>query len=434
MSKRKIGILGAGESGVGAAVLANKNGYEVWVSDYGLIPNHYKIELQNLKVDFEESKHSVDILSSCDLVVKSPGIANETRIVQTLLANGTRVISEVEFAFQHCSSDIIAITGSNGKTTTTKLVHHILHTCGVDVGLGGNIGSSFSREIAQNEPEMFVLEASSFQLENIEAFKPKIAILLNITPDHLDRYQGSMVHYGAAKFNVIRNQDENDIFVYNQDDDEIRHVLMEKEIAALMVPVKMPESALTVKWDWESFSLAQSELAGRHNAFNATCAVAVALLVGCNPEEIQLALDTFEMETHRMEVVTTISDVEYINDSKATNVESVFFALEAMSKPIIWIVGGQDKGNDYEKLNELVKNKIKHMICMGVDNAKLFNHFQGLDKPMDSMSDIDAVVRRASEVADSGDVVLLSPACASFDLFKNYKERGELFKKAVLKL
>ncbi|MEM8906479.1 MAG: UDP-N-acetylmuramoyl-L-alanine--D-glutamate ligase [Bacteroidota bacterium] len=431
----KIAILGGGESGVGAALLANKEGYDVWLSDRGTIAPQYRTELIQSGILYEENKHTEEKIFDANLVVKSPGIPDQIALIQKIIEQGIPVISEIEFASRHTHSVIIGITGSNGKTTTTKLTYHLLHTAGLDVGIGGNVGYSFARLVATTPREYYVLELSSFQLDGIVDFRPNIALLLNITPDHLDRYDYDFSKYVYAKFRIIQNQRSNDLFIYNGSDPNIRSHL---EAQAAVAETQTIEQALTAdQWlhlDEQTFDLTQCSLKGPHNVFNAKCAIRVAQRLGIHPSSIQQGLNTFVNVAHRLEWVAEIEGVEYINDSKATNVDAVYYALLAMEKKIVLIFGGQDKGNDYSKITELVRQKVKAIVCLGLDNRKIVEAFRSIVDIIEETQDTHVAVQKASAHTQPGDVVLLSPACASFDLFKNYAARGDHFKAAVLDL
>ncbi len=437
---QKTIILGAAESGLGAALLARQLGHEVFVSDYGKIKAAYKAELEENDLPYEEGGHSEAKILAADEVVKSPGIPDTAPIILALREKGVPVISEIEFAARHTTAKIIAITGSNGKTTTTNLTHHLLHSGGLKAVKAGNVGKSFARSIFEKEEaDFYVLELSSFQLDGIVKFRPHTAILLNITPDHLDRYDYEMRNYARSKFRIAMNQTPADLLILNYDlgvnnaelgieDEEL------DRLEARRVYVKMNFAAtdeITVAD--HTFDLSQTDLRGPHNRFNSECAVRVALHSGLSPEVIQAGLETFKNDPHRLEYVATIDGIDYINDSKATNVDSTFYALQAMQKPVVLIAGGTDKGNDYTPLTTLAEEKIKALICLGIDNEKLLEFFSPLVKIIEETQSAEEAVARAKIYAEAGDVVLLSPACASFDLFRNYKERGELFKKAVLR-
>ncbi len=434
MQQKNLVILGAGESGAGAALLAKKTGHRVFVSDSGAIKEPYKAQLEQNEIPYEEFKHTNKLIFKADEIIKSPGIP-DTPLIQQIRQKGIPLISEIEFAGRHTKAEIIAITGSNGKTTTTTLTYHLLHTAGLDVGIGGNVGHSFARLVATKLTNTYVLELSSFQLDGIRSFRPDVAILLNIIPDHLDRYDYELEKYIQAKFRIIKNQTEMDYFIYNADDQNIANYLKDRELAPRQLPIAFPESASKLLRIGEHpFELTNETLQAPHNLFNASCAIQAALHMGASAEDIQRGLDTYKSVPHRLESVATVKGVRYINDSKATNVDSVYYALLAMNQPVIWLVGGTDKGNNYEPLMELVNEKVKAIVCLGLDNQKLINNFGGLDIPLLESRSAEEAVLKASQLARRGDIVLLSPACASFDLFDNYEDRGNQFKAAVLKL
>ena len=447
--KKQIVILGSGESGVGAAILARHLGYDVFVSDKSPIQENYKAELQQHGIAYEENQHSLLRILTTDEVIKSPGIPEKTDVMRAVRKNKINVIGEIEFAYRHAGDcRIVAITGSNGKTTTTELIYHLLRHAGLNVRKGGNVGNSFARMVAEdldrkagtNAERIFVLEVSSFQLDDIQAFKPKIAILLNITPDHLDRYDDLMDNYVRAKFRVTMNQKRGDIFIYNGFDPVVasgQTTLSRQTTGSQPNQVAIRKGFVKdgqLRIGQHRFDLQKTALRGPHNAFNAACAVRTALLLGVKPDNIQEGLNSFQTPPHRLEKVAEVHGVTYINDSKATNVDSLFYALQAMDAPTVWIVGGQDKGNDYTPLLPWVEQKVKGIVCMGLDNAKIITAFQKLKKPTVETRSAEEAVRKATELAAPGDTVLLSPACASFDLFKNYEDRGEQFKQAVKNL
>ena len=440
----RIVILGAGESGIGAALLAKKEGWDVFVSDGGMIKAAYKNELASAKIDFEEGKHSDDRILSAALIVKSPGIAEKNEMVKKIRQKGIELISEIEFAFRYKGeSKIVRITGSNGKTTTTALTYHICKNGGADCALVGNIGYSFARQVATDPKPLYIVEISSFQLDDTKMFCPDIAVLTNITEDHLDRYEYKFENYINSKFRIIENQGQDDFFIYN-DDDEITKKYLNKFLNNTNpLPISMnhelPEGAYIVseemhlKWKNEDMEMSIEDFAikGKHNQYNTMAAGISSAVLGIRKEKIRDAIQTFEGLEHRMFKVATVRGVEFINDSKATNVNSTWYALESMTKPVILILGGVDKGNDYSFIKELVKEKVKGIVCLGVDNTKIHEAL-GKDVPfmVNAQSAKDAV-EAAFHFADKGDVVLLSPACASFDLFKNYEDRGNQFIKAV---
>ena len=431
----KIAILGAGESGVGAALLAAKVGAEVWVSDKGKIADHYKDELTKHGLPYEEGQHTWEKIAQANLVVKSPGIPDKVALIQALVAKGIPVISEIEWASRYTSSPIIGITGSNGKTTTTTLLNHLLITAGREVGMAGNVGKSFARQLVEAPKSLYVLELSSFQLDGINTFKPQLALLLNITADHLDRYGYQLENYIRSKFRISLNQAKGDQFLFFQEDPNTMAFLslVPQEVEQKGISKTMIQSK-KVMAGGATFDLSQTQLRGAHNALNALFAIHAAQYLGLSGTAIQEGLESFESVPHRLESVATIADVEYINDSKATNVDAVFYALQAMEKPIIWVVGGVDKGNDYEPLLPLVGDKVKAIVCLGKDNQKIKDAFGDFGIPIKETKAAAKAVQVSRDLAAPGDVVLLSPACASFDLFKNYLDRGDQFREAVLKM
>ncbi len=431
----QIVILGAGESGVGAALLAKAKGLTVWVSDAGQIKPQYEKTLIEANIPYEQGKHSEALILKSETIVKSPGIPDKAPLIQSLVNQGTPVISEIEFAARYTDKKIIAITGSNGKTTTTLLTHHLLQTAGINVGLGGNVGHSFAALVAQNEqPDWYVLELSSFQLDGIDSFKADVAILLNITPDHLDRYDYKFENYAASKFRITENQTESDVFIFNQDDETIQHFLSETGTDVQLTGIAPLDDKDTIRMNSLDFNMENCSLKGPHNQFNASCAINAALEAGVSPEDIQKGLDSFENAPHRLEKIAEIEGVEYINDSKATNVDAVYFALKAQEKPVVWIVGGTDKGNDYSTIIPLVEDHVKAIVCLGEDNTKILETFSPIIKVLEEADNAIHAVQIASIYAENGDVVLLSPACASFDRFKNYMDRGDQFRDAVLEM
>lgn len=441
----RIVILGAGESGTGAALLGKAKGYDVFVSDQNLIREDYKKELLNAGILLEEGGHTEEKILSAGEIVKSPGIPDTAPVVQRALTKGIPVISELEFAFRHIDAKIIAITGSNGKTTTTLLTYHLLRESGLNAGLAGNVGASFARMAVEDPFDFYVVEVSSFQLDGMFEFKADAAILLNITPDHLDRYGYNFQNYTDSKFRIIQNMKAGDRFIYFDGDAVIKTELEKREIEAGLVPVSLEpsnnceayyESGKLVfkgKTDW-SLDVAESPLRGKHNYVNMMAAVQAALFAGATPEKIRQAVKTFKNAEHRMEPAAEINGVQFINDSKATNVDAVFYALESFAEPVIWIAGGTDKGNEYDPLIPLVSKKVKALVCLGKDNTKLTTVFKDRVGKITETRDIQTAVERAYDFASQGDVVLLSPACASFDLFNNYIDRGNRFKAAALAL
>ena len=431
----KVAILGAGESGVGAALLAAQHGVEVWVSDKGKIADAFKKELEQNHLPYEEGEHTWEKIAQADLVIKSPGIPDKVPLIQQLLTEGIPVISEIEWASRYTTSSIIGITGSNGKTTTTTLLYHILAQAGKDVAMAGNVGKSFARQLTESQKELYVLELSSFQLDGIEDFKPWVALLLNITPDHLDRYDYQMENYIRSKFRITKNQGAEDQFIYFGDDPNIssHSALIPKSVQEVVIEQEMIQGKAIVA-NGESFDLSKTRLRGKHNALNALFAVHAAQACGLSSDEIQVGLEGFHPVEHRLESVATIEGVEYINDSKATNVDAVFYALQAMEKPIVWIVGGVAKGNEYDPLMSFVKEKVKAIVCLGLDNKKIIEKFGSLSIPIREADSAAKAVQESRQLSKTGDVVLLSPACASFDLFKNYLDRGDQFREAVIEM
>ncbi|MEY2586688.1 MAG: UDP-N-acetylmuramoyl-L-alanine--D-glutamate ligase [Bacteroidota bacterium] len=445
MSKRIV-ILGAGESGVGTALLCKQQGYDVFVSDGGKLKAHYQKELLDNQIEFEYDGHTPAKILNADEVMKSPGISHAADIVKQITKQGIPIISEIELAYRHKGeSKIIGITGSNGKTTTTSLIYAICRKGGIDCALVGNIGNSIARQIALDPKPLYVVEISSFQLDDIISFRPDVAVLTNITEDHLDRYDYDFNKYIKAKFNIAKNQTELDFFIYNADDPVTTQHLHNYPFHSKPLPISMQkelpkgafinESKMTVKHgDSFSMSIFDFALKGKHNQYNTMAAAVAGSVVGIRKDKIRDAVASFESLEHRMEKVATVRGIDFINDSKATNVNSTWFALESMEKPVTLILGGVDKGNDYELIKEMVSEKVKAIICMGVDNSKIHAAFEGIvEKIVDTKSAQEAV-QRAYEISKKGDVVLLSPACASFDLFKNYEDRGQQFKKAVKEL
>ena len=444
---KKLVVLGAGESGVGAALLAKQQGRDVFVSDSGLIAEPFRTELDRAEIPWEEGKHSPDIIFSADVVVKSPGIPDTIPMIKQLHALRIPVISEIEFAAPYTNSKTICITGSNGKTTTTMLIHHLLKLSGVKVEMAGNVGTSFARQIAEGKtPEWFIIELSSFQLDGMYNFKADIAVLLNITPDHLDRYDYQMQKYIDSKFRIIQNQSENDVFVYCQDDEVIVNELRHRTLKAEMVPFTQSNilkqgaystaDEMIINYNDETMSILSQELSlqGKHNLYNSMAAGIVAKVLKIRKKLIRESLSGFMGVAHRLEKVVSVRGIEFVNDSKATNINSAWYALECMTKPVVWIAGGVDKGNDYNELTDLVAAKVKALICLGVDNSKLKEAFGKIIPVVKEVKSMEEAVSSAYESGDKNDVVLLSPACASFDLFDNYEQRGEMFKACVRNL
>ncbi len=440
---QKIVILGGGESGYGSAVLAQKKGFDVLLSDGGKLKGDYKAKIEAHGIDYEEGGHTLDKVLSASLIIKSPGVPEKADVVQAALSRGIRIISEIEFAARYTSARKICITGSNGKTTTTTLIYEIMRRAGMRVAVAGNIGQSFALAIAEAEEDYdwYVIELSSFQLDGLSDFKADIALLLNITPDHLDRYDYQMQKYVASKLRIIRNQTFSDTFIYNADDAESLKILPSTKVEANPIPFSA-RGAVGGAWSdgevmhYEDKVMPISEMAisGLHNVANALAAIAACSRAGVPFENIASTLRDFSGVEHRMERVCEKDGVEYINDSKATNTDSVWYALQSMTRPTIWIVGGTDKGNDYESLIPLVRDKVKAIVCLGVDNAKLLSAFTDVAPVIFDTHSLSDALSAARGVAQLGDTVLLSPACASFDLFLNYEQRGALFKEAVLSL
>jgi UDP-N-acetylmuramoylalanine--D-glutamate ligase len=442
----KLVILGGGESGVGSAVLAKVEGYEVFLSDSGSIKENYRQELKDFGIEFEEGGHSESRILAADEVMKSPGIPHKNEMVKKLIGKGIPLISEMELAYRHRrNGKIIGITGSNGKTTTTALTYHICKEGGADCALVGNIGNSIARQVAMNPKRIYVAEISSFQLDDIERFRPDVAVLTNITEDHLDRYDYRFENYIRSKFNIMKNQNASDYFIYNEDDpvtiENLSHYPLHSNPLPLTMNRELPKGAfirnnmMTVQTtDPLTMSIYDFALKGKHNQYNTMAACVAASTIGIRKEKIREAVKTFGSMEHRMEPVGLVRGVEFINDSKATNVNSTWFALESMTKPVILILGGVDKGNDYSLLFELIKEKVKAIVCLGVDNTKLHKAFGHEVEIMVNTSSAEEAVKAAYHMSSKGDVVILSPACASFDLFANYEDRGKQFKDAVKEL
>lgn len=446
-TKENIVVFGGGESGTGAAVLAKQKGFNVFLTDKGKIKDKYKRVLKHFEIDFEEQKHSLPKINSADEIILSPGIPREINLIRNLIDKGVPVISEIEFAWRFTDAKIIAITGSNGKTTTTLLTHHILKNAGLNVGLGGNVGLSFAMQVAQHNYDYYVLEISSFQLDSMFDFKADISILLNITPDHLNRYENIFENYAESKFRISRNQTKNDAFIYNADDKTISKMIEKQDIKSKLIPF----SLIDMNYEEGAFlkgniininsnkyqikmTLEQLALQGRHNTYNSMAAGVTAKLLDIRNETVKQSLSDFQNIAHRLEYVSSVHGITFINDSKATNVNSTWYALEHYDKKIIWIAGGVDKGNEYEQIKLLVKQKVKAIVCLGLDNSKIHSEFGDcVDLIVDTESAEEAVVN-AYQLAKKGEIVLLSPACASFDLFDSFEDRGDQFKEAVNKL
>ncbi len=443
---KRLVVLGAAESGVGTAILGKKEGYEVFVSDKGIITDQYKEVLRNFEIEWEEQQHTESKILNAHVVMKSPGIPDKVALVQSLLKEEIPVVSEIEFAAAYTSAKIIGVTGSNGKTTTTMLTHYVLKKGGLDVNVAGNIGDSFAKQVAQNDSEHYVLELSSFQLDGIKGFAPHIAILTNITPDHLDRYEYKFENYIASKFRIAMNQKEHDYFIYDADDEVITEYLKEHPIRSKLLPFSLTkkvengayleENNIKITIDNNTLIMPTKNLAlkGNHNVKNAMAAATVSQLLKIRKTTIRECLENFHGVEHRLESVLKINNVQYINDSKATNVNAAYYALDAMKSATVWIVGGVDKGNNYTELYSLVNEKVKAIICLGVDNSKIINAFGNCVDNIVETQSMKEAVKMAYKIAERNENVLLSPACASFDLFKNYEERGRQFKEAVREL
>lgn len=444
--EQRLVILGGGESGVGTAILGKKKGYDVFVSDFGKIKNNYKEVLGLHGIKWEEEKHTEELILNADVVMKSPGIPDKSPIVKKLLEKGIKVISEIEFAIQYTKAITVGITGSNGKTTTTMLTYHLLKQGGINVGLAGNIGKSFAWQVADDKHDVYVLELSSFQLDGIIDYKPHIAIITNISPDHLDRYDYDYGKYIAAKFRITENQTEEDYLIYDADDEAITNWLKMNKTKAQLLPFSMTktfengafekDNTINININNEEFVMPTDKLSleGKHNVKNAMAATTVAQILRIRKATIRESLSDFQGVEHRLEKVLKIQNVQYINDSKATNVNAAFYALDSMNTPTIWIVGGVDKGNDYSELMSLVREKVKAIICLGIDNKKIIDAFGDVVDEMIEAQNMNDAVKMAQRMAEKGDTVLLSPACASFDLFENYEDRGRQFKQAVQNL
>ena len=443
----RIVVLGGAESGVGAAVLAKVKGFDVFLSDNGTIKEEYIKTLRDWNIDFEQGGHSENLILNADEVVKSPGIPSTAAIVRKLADQGTHIVSEIEFASRFDSAKKICITGSNGKTTTTSLIHYLLTEAGPNVGLGGNIGKSYAMQVATEKHDYYVLEISSFQLDDTYEFRPDIAIITNITPDHLDRYDHKMENYVKAKFKITRNLRPEDCFIFDSDDKITIEHLSKIVLQAKMLPFTqerknleqgawLEDDKFVVRYEDNDTDVYLKELAlgGKHNIYNSMAAALAAKATGIKDEVIRNSLKSFSPIEHRLEPVLSVADVMYINDSKATNVDSAWYALESQTRPVVWIVGGKDKGNDYSILEDLVREKVKGIVCMGLDNSKIHAAFDSITSNIVDTASADEAVKAASRMAEAGDVVLLSPCCASFDLFENYEDRGRKFKEAVRRL
>lgn len=437
-------VLGGGESGVGAAVLGKDKGFKVLVSDTGEILEKYRKILDDEHIEYEEGGHRVDLILTADLVVKSPGIPPTAPLVKKLAEQGTPILSEIEFAGRYTDAKMVCITGSNGKTTTTLLTYHILKDAGLNVGLAGNVGKSLALQVAREKHDVYVLELSSFQLENMYDFKADVAVITNITPDHLDRYDYKMENYVAAKFRILQNQTEEDYFIYWQDDPVVTAQIAGMQLEAMQLPFSEMRQEGTAAWvddnniihfhtPMDVFEIPRDRLSlpGLHNLYNSMAAGLSASLMNVPEDRIVKSLADFEAVEHRLEYVDTVDGVKYINDSKATNVNSTWYALESMTQPTVLILGGKDKGNDYTEIQDLVKEKVKAIVCMGKDNEKLMKFFGGMVPEIADTHSLEDAMAACRRFAKEGDAVLLSPCCASFDLFTSYENRGELFKEAV---
>lgn len=438
----RIVILGAGESGAGAAVLAKKEGFDVFVSDMSMIKDKYKKMLDDHNIEWEEGKHTEEKILNADEIIKSPGIPNEAPMIKKIIAKGIHIISEIEFAGRYTDSKMICITGSNGKTTTTSLIYHIFMEAGYDAGLAGNIGNSLALQVAEDPHEYYIIELSSFQLDNMYDFRANIAILLNITPDHLDRYDNCMQNYVDAKMRIIQNQTPQDAFIYWHDDPVINRELAKYDIKAVQYPFSELKEKGSIgyieKGEYEiecptPFNMEQESLSltGKHNIYNSLAAGIASNISGIKKDVIRQSLSDFPGVEHRLEKVAKVGGVQYVNDSKATNVDACWYALESMKTKVVLILGGKDKGNDYNEIKDLVKEKCSALVYLGADNAKLHAFFDGLGIPVRDTHSMPDCVKACYELAKPGETVLLSPCCASFDLFKNMEDRGEQFKSLV---
>ncbi|HBH23371.1 MAG TPA: UDP-N-acetylmuramoyl-L-alanine--D-glutamate ligase [Cytophagales bacterium] len=440
MKKERIVILGGGESGTGSAVLAVQKDYDVFLSDRGAIKPEYREILNKHQIEFEENQHTVYKILQADLVVKSPGIPDDVPLILQLKDRSIPVISEIEFAARYTNARLVAITGTNGKTTTTLLTYHILKSAGLNVGLAGNVGKSFALQVAESDHELFVLEVSSFQLDGVYETRFDVGVLLNIAPDHLDRYQNDMQNYIASKFRLVQNMDQASTFIFNADSGPVAEKMKTLQLSANKISVSLHNKSGVYVQNHAMYITAEVKvnldelpLQGRHNWINMICAAEAAMAAGLMAGDVARGLKTFTNAPHRMEKIAEIGGVSFVNDSKATNVDAVYYALESYDQPVIWIAGGKDKGNDYSALHNLVESKVKAIVALGADNSKIEKAFKGLAEVF-STDNVEKAIDQAYQIAESGEVVLLSPACASFDLFENYEDRGDQFKAAVLKL
>ncbi|HNW49934.1 MAG TPA: UDP-N-acetylmuramoyl-L-alanine--D-glutamate ligase [Prolixibacteraceae bacterium] len=445
--KDRLVILGAGESGVGAAILGVKQGFEVFVSDSGTIKEDFRNEMLSRKIDFEEGHHTEELILNANLIIKSPGIPDKAPVIKHLVENSIPIISEIEFASRYSTSKMICITGSNGKTTTTTLVYEIFKRAGLNVGLAGNIGFSLARQVAECYFDYYVIELSSFQLDGMYQFKADVAVLMNITPDHLDRYNYQMQNYVNSKFRITQNQGKDEVFVFFADDPVTCKELESRTLQSQMMPFTLGENTtgngawvsnekIIVAYNEKKFEMSIHDLAlqGKHNTCNSMAAAIVGMVSDIKSDFIRECLSDFQGVEHRLERCLTVHEIEFINDSKATNINSAWYALESMTRPVVWIVGGVDKGNDYSELESLVKSKVKSIVCLGKDNTKIIEAYSSIVPQIVETQSMDHAVKSAYFLAEPGDVVLLSPACASFDLFNNYEDRGKQFKEAVRNL
>lgn len=442
----KLVVLGGGESGVGAAILGKEKGMTVFLSDMGTLKDEYRETLVRENIEFEEGKHSEEKILDADIVVKSPGIPPYAPMVKKITGRKIPVLSEIEFAGRFTDAKMVCITGSNGKTTTTLLTYHILRKAGMNVGLAGNVGKSLALQVARDPHDVYVIELSSFQLENMYDFKANIAVIMNITPDHLDRYDHKMENYIKAKFRILQNQSRDDYFIYWQDDPVVKEQIRQIQVEAMQMPFSefkeegsnafVEDGIVKFVTPGEVWEIPRDKLSltGLHNLYNSMAAGLSASLLDIKKDEIRAALEDFEAVEHRLEYVTTVKGVRYVNDSKATNVNSTWYALESMTTPTVLILGGKDKGNDYSEIEDLVKDKVKAIVCMGKDNTKLLDFFTGKVPAIIDTHSIEDAVKACAEVATEGDTVLLSPCCASFDLFSSYEDRGRQFKDCVRSL
>jgi UDP-N-acetylmuramoylalanine--D-glutamate ligase len=442
----KIIILGAGESGIGSAILAQKQGFDVFVSDNGSIKDKYKTVLRQVGLAWEENHHDTEKILAADLVIKSPGIPEKAEILKKIRSSGIPVVSEIEFAGIYTSAKKICITGSNGKTTTTLLTYHMLKKAGLHVGLAGNVGKSLAWQVAEDNYDYYVIELSSFQLDDMFSFKADIAVLMNITPDHLDRYDYQMQNYVNSKFRITQNQTSEDILIYCADDPIISEELKIRDLQAQCIPFSLDrvtgdgagitDNTLLINLNKKQFSMSILDLAlqGKHNTYNSMAAGIAGMVLEIRNDRIRESLTDFQGVEHRLERFLKVHGIEFINDSKATNVNSTWYALESMANPVVWIAGGIDKGNDYSMLLDLVRDKVKAIVCLGVENSKIHKAFGGIVKNIVDTASMTEAVKSAYYLARNGDIVLLSPACASFDLFENYEDRGHQFKQEVRNL